>query len=469
MGVTILKTRKPITGERQQLLNIQEDHFNDVKSLRIKPSKLQKSFVAFANADGGDLYVGIEDKKVTGERLIGFGSVEEANEIIEVLLHQTKPSVENVNIEFIDFGHNGYVLHVSIPKSPLVHYTADGTCYIRINANSKKIIGEQITRLGYVKGQYSYEDTIAENADIDDIINGEYLSGYLERIGTSLNPERFLSKQGMIAKNDSDEYVVKTSCVLLFDDEPQAVLKTRCAIKVYRLRTTKSEYKREYLDGMPVTIEGPVEKQIDSVLKTVDSILKDVSYREGGDIVKLRYPSEALKEILVNAVIHRDYSINDDIHVIIYDNRIEIKSPGRFPGYITADNILEERYSRNPKIVRMLHKLPNPPNHDIGEGLNTAFTAMRKAGLVAPEITESENSVIVKVKHQKLASIEDQILDFLKDHPIVANKDIRDLTGEESENKIKKAFQRLREKGEIEPVNPDASPFQFKYRKARKK
>lgn len=68
-------------------------------------------------------------------------------------------------------------------------------------------------------------------------------------------------------------------------------------------------------------------------------------------LTTVEYPPEAIWEILVNAAIHRDYSISDNIHIHIYNNRIEIISPGKFPGYVTADNILDVRYSRNPRKV----------------------------------------------------------------------------------------------------------------------
>ena len=216
---------------------------------------------------------------------------------------------------------------------------------------------------------------------------------------------------------------------------------------------------------MPKTIDGPIETQITSVIEDVSEILKNSTTQSGG---KFNYPAEALKEVLVNAVIHRDYSLSDDVHVIIYDNRIEVISPGKLPGYITLKNILEERYARNPNLVRLLHKLPNPFNHDIGEGLNTAFNEMRKAGLVEPKIIELENSVVVTLKHQKLASLEDIIIDYLDKKDIVTNKIIRELSGVDSENKVKKAFQRLREKDLIEPVDPDARVFNYQYRKKGK-
>src|SRR5262249_35304650 len=162
-----------------------------------------------------------------------------------------------------------------------------------------------------------------------------------------------------------------------------------------------------------------------------------------------RYPTEAIKEIVVNAVIHRDYSLGDDIHIKIFDDRIDITSPGKLPGYVTIENIYDERYSRNPNIVRMLHNLPNPVNHDIGEGLDTARNALKKAGLIAPEIVELRNSLQVTIRHQRLASIEDAINEFFAENPggYISNKIVRERTGEEDINKIQKTFRKLRNKG----------------------
>jgi len=460
-----MNARKPEPKEREKLLNIDEDHFNDVKSVRIKPASLQETFVAFANSDGGDLYVGIEDKKCLGERIVGFQKIEEANDVIHVLLEETKPVVENVEVEFVDFGTNGFVLHFSIPKSTKVHYTAQDKCFIRINARKKEIKGERITQLGYSKGAEPYEKQPVEHAELDDILQSKHLKYYLERVGSVLDNTIFLRKQRLLTKKDKT-YYPNVGCVLLFDEEPQATLDTRCAIKVYRLRTSSTDYRREQLEEMPSTINGPIESQIDRTIKMIEELLSEVTYHEAGRLVKRRYPAEAIKEILVNAVIHRDYSLNDDIHVRIYDNRIEIQSPGRLPGYITVVNIYDERFSRNPNLVRLLHNLPEPVNHDIGEGLNTARNELKKAGLVPPEIKELENEVLIIIKHQRIASLEDIILSFLREHPdsLISNKDVRLLSGEEDVNKIKKAFQKLRKQDQIVPENPDAKAFDFRYR-----
>lgn len=459
-----MNSRKPSLGEDKELLEIEEDHFHDVKSSLIKPSRCQEHFVAFANSDGGELFIGIEDKKVQDERIRGFTKIEDANSLIHVLLVETKPSVENLDVEFIDFSSNGYVLHITVPKSPRVHYTSKGECFIRINADTQKIIGERVTQLSYSKGVFAYEKNTVKNIEVETILESPYLSDYLIRINSKLDKQGFLYKQKLLNK-ENGVFSPNVGCILLFDEEPQATLDTRCSIKVYRLRTTEKNYKREYLEDMPVTIEGPVEMQINKCIDAVQDYLKDASYIDGIKTVKLQYPADALKEILVNAVIHRDYSLNDDIHVKIFDNRIEVQSPGKLPGYITVENILDERFSRNPNIVRLLHKLPDPVNHDIGEGLNTAFNEMKKAGLVPPKIEELDNAVLVTIKHQRLASLEDIIMDYLSDHDFITNKVVRELSGEESENVVKHALQRLRKQKKIAPIDPEARVFDFKYKK----
>lgn len=453
--------------ELDALLSSEEDHFLDMKGKDIQPAKLQETFVAFANADGGDLYVGVEDKKFKGDRLRTFDSKEEANAILVVLLEQTFPAVEDVQVEFLSVPKGGYVLHVSVPKSPKVHYTSGGECFIRLNAGKVKIKGERVTSLAYSKGSVPYERVSVSSVEVDEILESEILQDYLNRVQTSIEPSRFLRKQRLLTERNEKQWP-NVGAVLLFDEEPQASIETRCAIKVYRLRTTDAEYKREHLAEMPATINGPLEKQILSAIAKVSELVDGASYYEGPKLVSLKYPAEAIKEILVNAVIHRDYSLNDDIHIRIFDNRIEIASPGKLPGYVTLDNLYEERFSRNPNVVRMLHNLPNPLNHDIGEGLDTARNELKKAGLVAPDFDQRGNAFVVTIRHQRMASIEDVVMEHLEGNPtaIITNKLARQLSGEDDINKVKKALQKLRADGKIEVVDPNVAAFNFQYRKA---
>jgi ATP-dependent DNA helicase RecG len=177
----------------------------------------------------------------------------------------------------------------------------------------------------------------------------------------------------------------------------------------------------------------------------------------------IQYPKEALHEVITNSILHRDYSHNDDVHVRIFDNRIEVESPGRLPAHITPSNILRERFARNQKLVRLVNKFPDPPNKDVGEGLNTAFAAMANLRLKKPEIVERDTSVLVTIRHESLASPEQQIIEHLRSVDEIGNSEARVLTGVTSDRRIRTCFQKLVRAGEIEQV-PGTSRGTTRYR-----
>ena len=225
--------------------------------------------------------------------------------------------------------------------------------------------------------------------------------------------------------------------ILLFADEPQIALPKRSAIKLFRYQTKEEEESRETLVFNPLTIEGCAYDQIKAAVLKTKEIIEGISKLGEAGLEKITSPDETLHEIITNAVLHRDYSIASDVHVKIYDNRIEVESPGRLPGHVTKDNILNEKSARNPKIVRLINKVPDPPNKDVGEGLNTAFRAMKKFRRRPPEVEERENLVIVHIRHTPLAS----------PHRIV-----RYLTGICTENVVKQVFLDLNARKLLERV-----------------
>jgi ATP-dependent DNA helicase RecG len=139
---------------------------------------------------------------------------------------------------------------------------------------------------------------------------------------------------------------------------------------------------------------------------------------------------------------------------------VEVESPGRLPAHITIKNILKERFARNGNLVRVINKFKNPPNKDVGEGLNTAFEAMRNLRLKDPVLLEPENSLIVQIKHERLASAEDIVMEYLAnpDNLSITNRVARSLTGIKSENSMKTVFLRLRDRELIEQV-PERAGF----------
>ena len=164
---------------------------------------------------------------------------------------------------------------------------------------------------------------------------------------------------------------------MLFHDEPQSALPKRSAIKIYRYKTRNDEGARDQLAGDPITVEGCAYDLIYAAVARTKEIIQGIRKLTDKGLEQVLYPDETLHEIITNAVLHRDYSLSSDIHIRIFDNRVEVQSPGKIPGHVTKENILDEQAARNPRLVRLINKFPNAPNKDVGEGLNTAFEAMR--------------------------------------------------------------------------------------------
>jgi ATP-dependent DNA helicase RecG len=129
-----------------------------------------------------------------------------------------------------------------------------------------------------------------------------------------------------------------------------------------------------------------------------------------------------------------------------------IQSPGRLPAHITPANILSERFAKNGTIVRLINKFPEPPNKDVGEGLNTASAAMHKARLKEPVITNLENGVLVTIKHETLASPETLILGYLETHGTIKNKEVREICHIQADYVVQVIFRKLMERQLIERV-----------------
>ncbi|HEY9802433.1 MAG TPA: ATP-binding protein [Leptolyngbyaceae cyanobacterium] len=447
-----------------EILSFEESHFLDLKSIDIKPAKLSRSISAFANASGGELYIGIDEVETEGikKRIWrGFTDQEAANGHLQ-LFDELFPLGQYYNYTFLCCDDAiGFVLQVNINKTREIVKASDNIPYLRRGAQSlPQNTEEKLARLKLDKGVDSFEIATV-NADIEVITNSDPIIKFMLCVIPSAEPEKWLKKQQLIMNGKPT-----VGGVLLFAEEPQALLPKRCGIKVYRYKTTDTEGRRENLAFDPITIEGCLYDQIIAAVNKTKEIVEEIPKLEGGKLKNIKYPDEVLHEIITNAVLHRDYSILKDVQIRIFDNRVEVESPGRLPGHITINNILNEQLARNGVIVRLINKFPEAPNKDVGEGLNTAFQAMTRLRLKVPIISETENSVLVCIRHEPLASVESAIMEYLYSHETITNKIARNIANVSSESTIKAAFHRLRKQGLIELV-PGTKTVTSAWRKVR--
>ncbi len=307
---------------------------------------------------------------------------------------------------------------------------------------------QKIVELSFAKGATSFEDYILKDVPTEQIVESNELISFLREYSPKTDPLEFCLNQNLI---DYRTWETKVAGALLFHPCPSAVIPRKCAVKITRYETRDEEPEREHL-AEQITLEGSLYSLIYETVDTIKSIMSSVRAWTPDGLKNLQYPPEAIWEVIVNSLIHRDYSISDDVRILIYNNRIEVLSPGRLPGYVTVENILDARYSRNSKIVRTLNRYKNPPNKDLGEGLNTTFQKMKEWGLKEPEIIEDSNYVKVTLPHISLATPSEAILQFLARNEMITNQQARDITGIKSENLVKIEFYKLRDEGFLERV-----------------
>lgn len=436
-------------NEAEFYCNKEEDHFFDQKSYRSKGAVIEKIAVALSNSDGGEFIVGIEDAKVGSEgldRWVGYSDIESANYIVKSLVH-LRPSLE-FRAEFLKIKGSiktNYAVLVKVDKSLHVCETSSREVYIRKGAQSLELKGEKIVELTHAKGIASEEDVIVKDFTIDELVNSSVLNNYLELIPiTDKDPLSFLIQENLIGKTC---WTPKIASVLMFSDNPSQILSKQCAVKVVRYETDDDDINRDTLKES-ISVEGCVFNIIKKTFEVVKSELsKNIFKSIDGDKVT-EYPDDALWEIIVNCIIHRDYSISDNVKITIFFDRIEFLSPGRLPGFVTPKNILDHRFSRNSKIVRLLSKYPNSPNKDLGEGMNTVYQRMRESGLTEPSIEEDGNYLKVILSRKSSDNPKELIFSYLMKHGEITNKIARELTCLDSD-KVTRIFSKLKDENLI--------------------
>ena len=373
-----------------------EGQLFDRKSFRIDAKALGVILVAFANADGGDVAIGIEDDgRITGVN----GNEEHLNELLRAPFDFCMPSVP-VEVSFVDCtdvdGHANRVLLMHVAPSMRVHANQADDAFYRVGDKSKKLNFEMRMQLFYAKGGRYYEDEPVYGATIDDI-DLDFVTQYCHRIGYAKDAATYLrSNKGYVTTVNGVEKV-SGAAILLFGKDPQKFFQ-RARIRIVRYLGDEERFGREMNVVKDVSFEGRIVEMTQKAIAFVDTQIKEYTFL-GDDahfVTIPQYPPFCWTELIVNAVAHRDYSIlGTDIMVKIFDHHYVVESPGILPGMVRIDNIRQMHFSRNPKIAEFMreYKLVK----EFGEGVDRMFREMAEAGNPAPEYKQVEFMVKVKL------------------------------------------------------------------------
>ena len=358
-----------------------EGQFFDRKSLKAKPIDLIPCVIAFANAKGGIIVVGVDN-----EELEDFSDVDniKRNDFLQIIFEQTFPTVK-FNYEFIwvadEDGEKHEVLILEVFSSNFVHIRENGDCFIRIGDESKKLNYENRLRLEFEKGTIFFENIRVQNFEQSNF-DIEVLKKYrtLRKLDC-VDYNKFLLNN-KLAKSKLNKIEYTMAAVLLFGKNPEEFI-SNSFIQVDEYNGKYKKLGKLSTKMLSRSFKGPLVKQIEFAMNYLQDRLNNAEYN-----------LEVIREVLVNAILHRAYNkIGDSIRVEIFEHQIKVVSPGTLPGFLNKHNIAEESYTRNPKIVEVMNNLGYGSKQNLG--IDKIYSISKDEGFPEPQFIESTISFTV--------------------------------------------------------------------------
>ena len=369
----------------EEVLAVEEMQVFDRKSVNIAPKVLAIPIIAFANADGGTVAIGISDKT---RRIEGVDyDIQKLNELLRVPFDFCVPTVkvEIEKVQCIDFkGRENHVLLMHIEPSMEVHANQADEVFMRVGDKSKKLAFEERMQLMYDKGERFFEDKPVPETDIEDI-DLAFVEKYIAQIGYSKTAMEYLRENKGFIKEKNGKVQISSAAILLFGKNPQLYF-PRARVRFIRYEGTEERVGTQMNVIKDVIFEGNILKMITDAVAYPDTQIKEKTYlgEDGLFVTEEEYPKFVRQEIIVNAVTHRDYSIRGtDIQIKMFDDRIVVESPGKLPGLVKTDNIRHTHFSRNPKIAEFLKVYSFVKEY--GEGVDRMCKELEAVGLQDPE------------------------------------------------------------------------------------
>ncbi len=341
-------------------------------------SQLGEALVGMANGEGGTVIIGIAPR---AGKIQGVRRVEEAiDRVFQAALLSGPPLVLPVPA-VIRVGLKK-VLWVSVPQGLPHVYSMEGRYLGREGRHTVPISARDLREMLVARGVMQFEARVPPGARMKDL-DGEQVSAYVKALNLpgDETEEETLLRRGCLVEEDGTLRPTYAA-LLLFGRHPQRRLPSA---NILAARFSGVAFADEYLKQ---DIGGTLLQQLQQAEQFVRDNLRSVVR-----LVGLRhkttpeYPLEAVRELLVNAVAHRDYNVQGDtIHLHIFADRLEVHSPGGLPGPVTLDNLLAARFSRNAVIVQALADLGYVER--LGYGLDRVVTVMKQNGLRPPLFEE---------------------------------------------------------------------------------
>ena len=422
----------------QEIQTRKEDQTFDCKSIQIDPKALAITIVAFANADGGDIAIGVSDKTRMIEGVDQH--TEKLNELLRVPLDFCNPSV-TITSELLPCtdkdGNENHILLMHIPASSELHANQADEAYMRVGDKSRKLSFEERIQLMYDKGERYYEDTSVYGATVDDI-DMAAVKRYTELIGYTKSAKQYLHENNsFITTNAKGEEQVSVACILLFGKYPQKFF-PRGRTRFIRYKGTEELVGAEMNVIKDVTFEGTILDQVKATIAYLETQVEEHTFlgQHGQFVTNRDYPKFVIQEMVVNACCHRAYNIKGtEIQIKMFDDRLVFESPGRLPGTVKPSNIRHTHFSRNPKIAQFLKAYDFVK--EFGEGVDRVCRELEANG--TPHLSFHLDDFILKITVPKVAENSNKVAEKVAENSNKVAEKVAEANKKVTERLIEKA------------------------------
>ena len=460
-----------MTGRKRQLflgqIALGEDSTRQFKADVKNAESLAAEMAAFANTNGGTIFIGVADDGSTPG--LSPQDVARINQLISNGASQLVRSPLAVQSENVALENGRIVIVLTVPKGiDKPYFDKNGVIWLKAGADKRRVNSkEELRRLFQFTNQF-HADELPTKAGIDKLDKLRFRD-FLRDVHKQDYPDspdaltRLLQNMNLA----TDDGRLNLAGVLLFAEQPEWIV-PQFVVKAIRYPGNKI-HVADYLDTEDFS--GPLPKLFEGALAFVMRNLHKVQAGRGVNAPGTpEIPEAVFEELLVNALVHRDYLVSAPIRLFVFDNRIEIISPGHLPNNLTVEKIRAGNSSiRNPILVSYVAK-GLLPYHGLGSGIKRAlekwpaidfaddhdgclFTATVHRKLV--EELELADKGAIKVQgapiKASLSGLQGQLLDFIRSNPSVSYDELAGMT-QKDRTTVMRNIGRLKDAGILRRV-----------------
>ncbi len=367
-----------------------ENLHTEFKQGLVHPDDLAAELVAFVNTDGGWLIFGVTDDR----EILGVEDPDRLAQQVDQVAYQNCEPPLTVVQETVTTPEGKTLLVVRIPKGDLRPYrTRRGDYFIRTSSGRRRASRQELLRLFQAAESFFYEETLVLQASLTDL-DLEAFREFRERVvgNVSTDDRQLLLNWKLVREYEGGLYPT-VAAILLFGRSPQRFIPyayvSAARIPGKDTAGEPSDVKR---------IEGHLFRILEDTARFLYLHLPIPHRIEGFQPeAKPELPEVALREVVVNALVHRDYTIHAPIRIFILDDRVEVRSPGTLPNTVTIEMIKDgmAHVLRNPLLYTFFLKAGYVT--DTGNGLRRAIQMVKKVTGKEPVLSEEGTEFVVRL------------------------------------------------------------------------